>query len=119
MSSIKITVDVEVDGKRVGNFPFSRRIQITEEQAFQYISSTGGGYDSIPSSEIAVIKALVLRPDQAVTLRTQNQSDAGILVNAGGIIALVDVVLNSGASTNATIDNSSGSDAQIEGVVAG
>lgn len=119
MPTIKVTVDVEVDGKRIGNFPVSRRIQITEEQAFQYLAADSAGYHSIPASEIAVVKALVFTADKALTLRLQGQSDAGLVVNENGIVALVDVTLNSGALTNATLNNTSGSTAIVEGVVAG
>lgn len=116
--NIKVTIDVELDGKRISGYPFSRRIEITEQQAFEYLEVTGGGYVSIPSSALATLSTLVLKTDKALTLRLQNQSDAGLVINAGGIIALVDVALTSGASTNATLSNASGSDATIEGIAA-
>lgn len=119
MSSIKISIDCEIDGKRLPGYPLTRRVEVTETQQFDTTRATGGGYVSTPTSDLASLKALILRSDQAVTVRLDAQSDAGIELNAGGILALIDCTIDAGASTNATVSNASGSDAQIEGVAAG
>ena len=119
MPSVKITIDVEIDGHRAPGFPLSRRVEVTEVQEFDVTRATGGGYVATPTTEIAAMKALILHTDEAVTVRLNAQSDTGIDLNAGGILAIIDTALDSGASTNATVSNSSGSDAQIEGIAAG
>ena len=119
MPSIKILIDCEIDGVRANGFPLARRIEVTEIQQFDVTRSTGGGYVATPTSDLASISAFILHPDQAVTLRLNAQSDAGIDINAGGIIAIIDAAIDSGAATNATVSNASGSDARIEGIAAG
>jgi hypothetical protein len=119
MPSIKLTIDCELDGVRVPGYPLSRRIAIDESAQFSAARATGGGYVSIPTADLASIKALVLTSDQALTLRFDAQSDAGIELNAGGILAIIDATIDAGASTNATASNTSGSDAQLEGIAAG
>lgn len=119
MPNIKITIDCEIDGRRVPGYPLSRRVETDETQQFDVTRATGGGYVATPTSDLASLKALILRSDVAVTLRLDGQSDAGIELNAGGIIAIIDCTINAGASTNATVSNASGGDAQIEGIAAG
>ncbi|MFA5234448.1 MAG: hypothetical protein WC390_08630 [Sulfurimonas sp.] len=119
MSAIKITIDCELDGQRLPGYPLSRRIAVDESTQFSAARTTGGGYVSIPISDLAALKALILTADQAITLRLDAQSDAGIELNAGGILAIIDATIDAGASTNATVSNASGSDVQLEGVAAG
>lgn len=119
MPSIKITIDVEIDGHRVPGFPLARRTEVTEVQQFNVTRADSGGYVATPTTEIPSLKALILHTDEAVTVRLDGQSDAGIELNAGGILAILDTTIDAGASTNATISNTSGNDAQIEGIAAG
>jgi predicted methyltransferase len=119
MPTLKLTIDCEIDGKRASGFPLSRRAEVDEIQQFNVTRATGGGYVATPTSDLASLKALVIHPDQAVTIRLDAQSDAGLELNAGGVLAIIDCTIDAGASTNATISNASGSDAQIEGVAAG
>jgi hypothetical protein len=119
VATIKISIDCEIDGVRVPGYPLSRRISVDETQQFSVVRATAGGYVATPTSDLASLKALILNSDQAVTLRLDGQSDAGIELNAGGIIAIIDATIDAGASTNATVSNASGSDAQVEGIAAG
>ena len=119
MPSLKVTIDCELDGERLSGFPLSKRISVTEVQQFDVTRATGGGYVATPTSDLASLKALILKASQAITIRLDAQSDAGIELAAGGILAIIDATIDAGAATNATVSNASGSDAQVEGVAVG
>ena len=71
-----------------------------------------------PTTQIATLQALALVADQALTVRLDGQSDAGIVLSAGGLLLLLDITADASSTTNATLDNSSGSTAVVnEGVV--
>ena len=120
MPTVEIVVSAKVDGQYVPGFPLTKRIECDEAQTFDYEKATGGGYAALPTGELAEIQVLIVRPmSQQVTLRLDAQSDAGIIVNAGGFAILCDVDIDAGAATNATIDNSSSSTTSVRGVAAG
>lgn len=116
---LDVTVTVKLNGRDVKGFPYQKRLVVDEVQQFAYEKATGGGYETLPITQIATLQALVLAPDQALTVRVDGQSDAGLVLNAGGLLLLLDSTTDAGASTNATIDNSSGSTAVITGLGAG
>ena len=84
---------------------------VDEFQSFAYEKATGGGYETLPTTQIATLQALALVADQAVTLRLDGQSDAGIVLSAGGLLLVLDATIDASATTNVTLDNSSGSTA--------
>ncbi len=119
MATVDVTVTLRVDGQTPPGFPLTRKITTTEAVSFDYQKASGGGYATLPVSDIASLAALIVRSDQAVTLRLDAQSDAGIELNADGMLIILDAVINAGASTNATISNASGSTATVKGWAAG
>ena len=122
MPQVKITVLVEVDVRVLGGFPLVRRLEVDESQQFAYEKANDGDavtFSAMPTDQLAEIQALILQADQAVTLRLDNQSDAGIVVNAGGLVCLVDVDIDAGATTNAKVNNNSGVAANLKGVAGG
>ena len=119
MSTLEVTVSVKRDGLSVPGFPWIRRLEVDESQEFGVERATGGGYVALPTSEMGEVQVLALRSDKQVTLRLDGQSDAGIVINAGGLVLLMDVDIDAGASTNATLDNASGSTALVEGISGG
>lgn len=121
MKTLEITISAKLNGVELQSlgFPVRRRLEVDEAQAFDVTRASGGGYVALPTAEMGEIQALLVRTDRAATLRLDAQSDAGIVINAGGLVVLVDVDIDAGASTNATLDNSSGSDVQVKGLAAG
>lgn len=119
MSTLRVTVQVDLDGVPVAGFPLVRRLELDESQGFVFEKATGGGYTAVPTGELATVQALVLTSDQDVTIRLNGQSDAGVALVAGGVLAIVDATINAGATTNVTVTNASGSTANIRGVAAG
>lgn len=118
-SNLEINITVKRDGKVLGGFPLYRRLQVDEVQQFSTEQATGGGYASLPISLLDTLQALILSPSKQVTVRLNGQSDAGLVVNAGGLLLFIDGSAAAGASTNATTSNSSGSTAVLEGLAGG
>lgn len=120
MPNVKIRIEVEVDGQALAGFPVTRRIEVDEAQAFDYEKASGAGYAALPADQLDTIQALILRSDQAITLRLNNQSDAGVLLNAGGLVIVLDATIAAGAGAmNAKLENTSGSTAGINGIAGG
>ena len=116
---LDVTVIIKRNGRDVTGFPYQKRMVIDELQQFSYEKATGGGYETLPTTQITTVQALVVTADQATTIRLDGQSDAGIVLNAGGLLLALDITADASASTNATLDNSSGSTANITGLGAG
>lgn len=117
-STLRATLVIERDGMEVRRL--SRALVVDEVQAFQTEKASGGGFAALPTGELTTVQFLLLESvDQLTTLRLDGQSDAGIPVNAGGLVLVVNSVIDAGASTNATIDNSSGSTANLRGLAGG
>ena len=118
--NVKIEI-TKAGGEPIDGFPFSRRIVVDEIQAFRYEKANDGDsitFTSIPSDQLSEIQLLALRSDQPITLRLDNQVDAGIFINANGLVLLLNVDLDAGASTNARL-NSNGAVAVVKGFAGG
>ena len=116
---LDVTVIIKRNGRDVTGFPFQWRKVVDELQSFAYEKSTGGRYETLPTTQIAALQALAFVADQAVTLRLDGQSDAGIVLSAGGLLLVLDATIDASSTTNATLDNSSGSTAVVTGLGAG
>ena len=117
-ATLRATLVIEHNGAEVRRI--SRSLSVDEVQSFEHEKATGGGYASLPIGELSSLQFLLLESvDRAITLRLNGQSDAGLNVNAGGFVLLVNAPATAGASTNATIDNSSGSTANLRGIAGG
>lgn len=115
----EITVSVKQNGVEVFGAPVRRRLEVDEGLGpIRYERATGGGYVSLPITVLDEVQFLLVRTDQQVTLRLDAQSDAGLVLNAGALLLILDADMDAGASTNATLDNSSGNTANID-VIAG
>lgn len=119
MPTLEITINVKEDGVVKPGFPRTRRISADELQSFRYEKATGGGYVAVPTNQLDEVQALIFETDQQVTVRLDGQSDAGIVLNAGGLLIIIDADIDAGSTTNVTVDNSSGSTANLEGLAYG
>lgn len=123
MSSLEITLTVKRDGQPVNGFPVTRRIEADEVQHFSYEQAAHGDittFGAVPADQINTVQALVLRTTKAITVRLDGQSDAGVPLNAGGILIVLDSTIDAGAgASNAKVNNNSGATALIEGLAAG
>jgi|TARA_R110000751_G_scaffold68861_1_gene140058 hypothetical protein len=120
---VKMTVTLEVDGVPVSGFPISKEKSIDESQGFSYEESNDGDtttFSAIPADQMAEIQVFALTANQATTYRFNGQTDTGIDLNAGGLIAMFNVDIDSGAgSSNASVNNNSGNTANVTGFAGG
>lgn len=122
---VVIVVEADVDGTPIPGSPFM--VPVTSRALAQAFSvkktqDLPGSYAQIPVVDaIAVIEALILsNPAAKMKYRFQGQSDAGLAMDAGGIVVLAKTQLNDGKTTNVKASNSdTGSSEVIEGFVAG
>lgn len=122
MPVLKMTLNMELDGVPVSGFPKIRRLSVDESQQFRYEEADDGDtttFSALPTDQLAEIQALCVEADQVLTYRFDGQSDAGVTVNAGGLLLFFNVDIDAGASTNATVNNNSGSAANVKGIGGG
>lgn len=123
MPILKLLVDLEVDGVPLAGFPIIRRLTVDEMHIFDYEKVDDPNpttFTTLPADQLAEIQALLVRSDKTVTVRLDGQTDAGIVINPGGLILLLDVDIDAGAGApNAKINNDSGVTAIIRGLAAG
>ena len=121
MPSIKFTIQAEIDGVPLNGFPLVRRVSVAELQTFEYEEANDGNtttFSDIPVGQLDSIQALLVRPDQQVNVRIDGQTDAGIIINAGGILLIIDGT-NDAGSNRARVNNNSGNTANLRGFGAG
>lgn len=123
MPNLKLSIQLEIDGNPVSGFPLVRRITVDELQQYQYEEPDDGDtvtFSALPADQIASIQALLVQTDQEITLRFDGQSDAGIVLNSGGIILILDGTIDAGAgASNAKVNNNSGTIANLKGFAGG
>lgn len=113
---------VRKNGQAVPEFnPLIRRVSCDESQPFTYeaASTMVETFVTLPATQLDTIQVLLVTADKAVTLRLDGQTDAGIPLNAGGVVLILNTGIDAGASTNATLDNQSGDTALVKGLAAG
>lgn len=119
---LEIALLIRRNGELLPGFPKIRRLTVDEIQSFVYEQANQGAgvFAAVPLDQIATIQALLVIPTQQVTLRLDGQSDTGIVINANGLLLLLDATIDAGAgASNAQLNNVSGSVATIEGLGAG
>lgn len=120
MATVEVEVRVAVDGLPVAGFPVVRRLTVGEVQAFDYAKADDNGtFATLPVDQIASLKALVVRPAAVMTVRLDAQTDAGIVLDADGLLVILGATIDASATTNAKISNDSGATAQVRGLAAG
>lgn len=120
MPSVKVTVNIERDGVAIAGYPVVKRIE-TDEYALLSTDKTddGDGTTFTQLSSLGSVQFAAVASDQQVTVRFDGQTDAGILLNAGGLILIMDAVIDAGAATNITVNNNLQPTANIETINAG
>lgn len=116
---LELNISAKLNGKPIQGFPYYRRIQVDEAQQFTTEQANGIGYTTLPITSIDTVQALVLTPSQPVTVRFAGQSDAGLSLAIGGLLIIIDGSITGSASTNVTINNTSGNTAILDGLAGG
>ena len=114
-------IEVQIVVKRNGLVieQITRRLSVDEAEQFQTEQASSVTYVAPPVAELDTIQFLLLKADQVTSLRFANQSDAGLAMNANGIVLLIDANINVAAATNLKVQNNSGSTAILKGTVGG
>jgi len=121
MPVVEVEVHVRVDGQMQPGFPLTRSLTVSQWQGIgvQKSGADGASYVGLPTVDaLTEIDFLILKADQVMGFRFQNQSDAGLVMNASGLMILIDCKLTSGATTNLKVNNNSGSTANVKGIAA-
>jgi hypothetical protein len=87
-------------------------------QPFDYTKADNGDgttFDALPMSQLDTIQVLSIRTDAVATVRLDGQSDAGIVLAAGGAIDLIDVTIDAGAGASNASANANGTTPQLRG----
>ena len=121
MPTLTLTITAALDG--VPYKSWVRRITCDEAQPFDTEQAAHGDtttFTALPGDKLDTVQVLILQPDQAVTVRLDGQTDAGIVLSAGGLLAIVDATIDAGAgAANAKVNNNSGATAVLSGLLAG
>lgn len=107
-----IFVDIRENGKPLPEFPIRIRQVVDEAERFAYELVTGGGATAVPAGQITTAQLVLLRAvDQplGVALGTASLDEGGLIL----------VVKGSMTATSVTLNNTSGSTANPEGLVGG
>lgn len=111
----ELTMSLKADGAEVFGQPLTKRLTVDETTGLQtYERATGGGYSTLNITVLETLQLLFVQASQSVTLRLDGQSDAGIVLQANGLLLLMGGTVDAGSSTNATLDNSSGQTAVVK-----
>jgi hypothetical protein len=125
MPILRISVIAEVDGSPVPGFPLERRTSLFAGQSFHYQKapdSDAGSFSPLPGDDAAfasLIQALMLRPDLPVTVRLNGQSDAGVMIQSGGLLLVLDGIINTAPGTRVRVNNGSPATVTIKGYAGG
>ena|SRR5579872_1405575 len=122
MPTLEIEINIKRDGQPIATFPNVRRIVVNELQVQTLQQPTGASFVAVPGtppSSGAVMNACVITADQAIAVHLNGQTagDTGIVLNAGGLLLVIDGNMTS--ATWATVQNNSGATANVQAITAG
>ena len=80
-----------MNGRDVAGFPYQNAWWSMNSNPSPTKKQLVEGYETLPTTQIATLQALALVADQALTVRLDGQSDAGIVLSAGGLLLLLDI----------------------------
>ncbi len=108
MPLLEIEVVVRQDGNVLDGFPIIRRINPNQVQAQAHTQVPGNAADQlIPGIDyLTTINALLLNPLDGAIVVKLNGAATGFTINAGGVLLLLDGIINAGAATNVKVNDS-------------
>lgn len=116
MPSVKVTVNIEIDGEPLRGFPYVRRFEPADRDSFEATIATGAAFVAFPSSGQVALKQFLFFSPLGATMAVKLQGDGtAVTLNKGGICLIVD----STDIASPTIQNNSGSGAKAIGMLAG
>jgi hypothetical protein len=124
MPQVQIIIEASIDGHPLPGSPYIQQSAVvTQVQAISVQKGVDlpNVFATIPTVDAFedIYILLLLNPDAQLVYRFQGQTDAGVVVPAGGMILISGAMLDSGAGTNVLVNNSnSNTAATITGFVA-
>jgi hypothetical protein len=122
MASLRVSIQVDLDGVPATwlapNGRIVRRYEVDESQAFAYTVANAASAATIPSRQIANIQNLLLVPEAEMDFYLDG-SATPLVIGANGVLLALGATIDASATTNCTVDNNSGGDANLKGIVAG
>jgi hypothetical protein len=120
MAVYTVTLTIQEDGVTIPGFPVVKTLTTAESAGRQVlVRASGGGYVNLPVAELGDVNLLMVDTTQALSIRFNDQTDAGLPMNASGLLLLVNSAIPSGATAKVSADNASGSAATIVQVAGG
>jgi hypothetical protein len=123
MSTPRVTVfvELEIDGVPVEGFPYVRRIDVDDWQAFAYqLAGAGAGvYRTLPITRLDAVQGLIVATSEEVCLRFNGQPDGEIVLGPGGVAVLWETLLNHSPITNAVALRPQDGPTTLLGIAAG
>lgn len=112
MPLLELTLDLKLDGKSVLGQPFVQTATYVEATNTNLTKTGNDSSSYLQWSQLATDNGLFIITDTAINLKFNN---AGALpLNAGGIVLVLGANIAAGATTNITINNNSGTTANIK-----
>lgn len=121
MPTLRLTLKIELDGRPIPPFdPLVRTLTVDEVQTFAFEEANDGDtttFSAVPITQLTDLQVYACESDFAVTQRVDGQTDAGLPLQAAGLVLLWNVDVD--ASTLVETNNNSGSTATLRGLGAG
>ena len=117
MPALEVTINATLDGRVLDGFPIVKRLSTVTLETRVFTKASGAGYVAL-TDDVASIAAAIMQTDQPISVKL-NGSATSFTLNAGGLMVLLDVLLDAGAATNVTLENTSGATATVRGGVLG
>lgn len=116
MPSVKVTVNIEIDGEPIRGFPYVRRFEPADRDSFEATIATGAPFVAFPTSGQITLKQFLFFCPLGAAMAFKLQGDGtSITLNKGGFVIVVD----STDISAPTIQNNSGAGAKAIGMLAG
>lgn len=121
MAIFQLTINLTEDGRQLTGFPIVKSKTVNESKGRQSIKrpDAAATFTELPLTDLNAVNVLVLQSDQDTTVRFNDQSDAGIPLNANAVLVLFDSEIPSGATLKAALENASGSEATVVMIAGG
>lgn len=120
MAILRLRVSAEMNDQFFPDLPVVLRREYDEVLAFEFDQvSAAATYVDAPLDALGTIQALILQPDEDITVRLAGQTNGGMPVLKGGIFTLADTDLDNSGGAAVKILNESGNVVTIRGVACG
>ncbi len=105
MALITIFVELEADGVPLEGFPYVRRLEVDDLQAFGPYEHEGVGpgiYHTLPVTRLGVVEGLVVAPSKTLCVKLNGQFDGELVIFPDGVLVCWETELDHSPITNVT-----------------